>query len=116
MNGDNKVRDVTAGEIRTINFLLGDISDLTPSQKEDILLWVRGEVKGSRDDSLSDKLLHVLKRCRNLTVAVAKNRTRNKYSEKEIIDAFSSLESKGLVVIGKTKIGKDLYSIAGANK
>lgn len=110
------MRDVTTGELRTINFLFGDISDLTPSQKVDVLLWIRGEVKGGVGGALRDKLLHILSSRKGLTVAVVRNRTRNKYSEKEIIDAFDSLVSKGLAIKDKSKHGNDLYFIAGANK
>lgn len=85
------MRDLTTGELRTINFLLGDISDLTPNQKIDVINWYRGGENSEMTYRLKEKILKVLEREGKSTVAVIRNRTRNKYSEKQVVDAFESL-------------------------
>lgn len=105
------MRDLTTGELRTINFLLGDISDLTPNQKIDVINWYRSGENSERVYKLKEKILRVLEREGKSTVAVMRNRTRNKYNENQIINAFESLVADDELVKFISNNGVDSWKL-----
>lgn len=103
------MRSLSSSELRTINFLFGDLSDLTPEQKIDLVEWYRASDGSGCGIELEKKILFRLSKEPGLTVAVIKNRLRNKYTEDDIYGTLENLKAKDMVREESSVSGKAIY-------
>ena len=103
------MRSLSSSELRTINFLFGDLSDLTPEQKIDLVEWYRTPNGSGGGVGLEKKILLKLSKEPGLTISVIKNRLRNKYSEDDIYGTLEKLKKMDMVREESSVSGKAVY-------
>lgn len=110
---------ITNSDIKLFNIVFGDLSELTAPQRMDLVEWyfhsnnckkaTKGDTCGGVE--LKKKILLLLSKKQELTVAVIKNRLRDKYIDGDIHGALEKLKEAGMVKEGYSEYGKSIYSV-----
>lgn len=115
---------VTNSDIKLFNIVFGDLSELTALQRMDLVEWYFHGSNGKRaaegdacgGAELERKILLLLSKKPELTVAVIKNRLRDKYTEVDIYGTLEKLKEIGVIKEGYSEYGKAVYSISRSKK
>lgn len=112
---------VVNSDIKLFNIVFGDLSDLTPLQRLDLVEWYfhgDNNKKTPEGDtrSVRSRVQWLLRNGGDYSVAVMINRLRYKLGTDALEKELETMVKAGEIIKGKSKIGKDLYSIARGKK
>lgn len=127
---------IKQSDIKLFEMTFGDLSPLTPTQRIDLMEWYFGGNNNKRDveddvfseaefkrnarllleAEMESRILSRLSKEPGLTIAVIKNRLRNKYTEDEIHGTLEKLKEMGMVKEGYSEYGKTIYFTASGKK
>lgn len=103
---------LSKSDLVSIEFLFGDVSELTPMQRMDLLLWYKGKSNSVSEDSnqhIQTRIEERLRKEPGLTLSVIRNRFKNKYTMEKISEVITNMINERVVEERESPHGKSKY-------